>query len=377
MKFLAHASRSVVMRTFIAVSLSVALPAVLVTTATGSSPTTTTTSTSTTSTLAGATTTTLAGTSTTTTTSPVSTTLPWPFPDSAALAVPSLSVSATSPNQPRVPIASLTKLMTTWVVLQRFPLEFNQGGPCTIVTAQDVAFFHENLSIQESTAKIALGERLCEGTLLRGLLVHSSGDYAQLLVQLTGMSTSGFVNKMNTDAVTLGLTKTHYADFTGISPSDLSTAGDVTALTVDLMTNEPIIDGIAKLTKVDLPVAGWLGTYTPLLGTDGVVGVKSGYTLAAGGCVAMAINVKVGGIIVPTYEVVLSQPGGNALNVAADHAIDLMKALRASMRLVATPSGRVVQWVGSASLVTPTTTTTSTSTTTTTTSTSTTTTTTP
>jgi len=356
------------MRTLIAVSLSAALPALLITTATGSSPTTTT-STSTTSTLLGATTTTLA---TTTTTTPVTVALPWPTPDSAALAVPSLSVSATSPNQPRVPIASLTKLMTTWVVLQQLPLQFDQAGPCTVVTAQDVAFFHENLSIQESTAKIAIGEKLCEGTLLRGLLVHSAGDYAQLLVQLTGMSTAGFVNKMNADAKILGLTKTHYADFTGISPSDLSTAGDVTTLTVDLMTNEPIIDDIAKLTKVHLPVAGWLGTYTPLLGSDGVVGVKSGYTLAAGGCVAMAINVKVGGIVVPTYEVVLSQPGDDALDVAADHAIALMKALRTSMKLVATSSGRVVQWVGSASLVTPTTTSTTTSTTSTTSSTTTT-----
>ena len=143
------------------------------------------------------------------------TTLPWPVPESAALAMPSLSVSAASPNQPRVPIASLTKLMVTWVVLQKLPLSFDQSGPCTTVTAQNIAFFHENLSIQESTAKIAQGERLCEGTLLRGLLVHSAGDYAQLLVQLTGMSTTTFINAMNADAVTLGLTQTHYADFTG------------------------------------------------------------------------------------------------------------------------------------------------------------------
>jgi len=354
------------MRTFVAMGLCIGLPAVLVTTATGSSPTTTT-STSTTSTEPGTTTTTLSTSETTTTTTPLSASLPWPFPESAALAIPSLSVSAASPNQPRVPIASLTKLMTTWVVLQQLPVSFNQPGPCTVVTAQNVAFFHENLSIQESTAKIALGEKLCEGTLLRGLLVHSSGDYAQLLVQLTGMSTNTFVRKMNADALALGLTNTHYADFTRISPSDLSTARDVTTLTVDLMTNEPVIDSIAKLTKVHLPVAGWLGTYTPLLGSDGVVGLKSGYTLAAGGCVAMAINVTIGGIVVPTYEVVLSQQGDNALDVAADHAITLMKALRTSMKLVATPTGRMVQWVGSASVVTPTTTTTSTTTTSTTT----------
>ena len=338
--------------------------------ATSSSPTTTSTTTSTvvgtssTTTISTSTTSTILGT---TTTRPTTTTFPWPSGDSAAVAVPQLSVVAASPNQPRVPIASLTKLMTAWVVLQQFPIAYDQKGPCTVVNAADVAFFHENLSIQESTAKIRLGEVLCEGTLLRGLFVHSAGDYAMLLVQLTRMSQSKFINTMNVDALSLGLSQTHYADFTGISPQDLSTAQDVVRITVDLMTSEPVIDSIAALTKVRLPVAGELGSYTPFIGTDGVVGVKSGYTLASGGCVAMAINVMLGGIIVPTYEVVLSQQGPNGLNVAGAHGIALMKALRSSMSVVSSQGVRTVTWTGSSSDVVPTTTTTTTPTTTTTT----------
>jgi D-alanyl-D-alanine carboxypeptidase (penicillin-binding protein 5/6) len=253
--------------------------------------------------------------------------------------------------------------MTTWVVLQKLPLTSNESGPCLIVNAADVAFFHQNLSIQESTAKIQVGENLCENTLLKGLLVHSAGDYAELLVRLAGMSTATFVATMNVDATTLGLSRTHFADFTGISPSDLSTARDIAALVVDLVTADPIVNGIVVLPKVHLPVAGWLVSYTPYVGSDGVVGVKSGYTLAAGGCVAMAINVNVGGIVVPTYEVVLSQQGGNALNVAGAYGLGLMRMLRASMTLVNTSSGKMVKWIGSPALVTPTTTTTTTTTT--------------
>jgi len=254
--------------------------------------------------------------------------------------------------------------MTSWVVLQKLPLALNQSGPCLIVNAQDVAFFHQNLSIQESTVKIVKGETLCENTLFRGLFVHSAGDYAELLVRLTGLSTASFLKAMNSDAVTLGLTQTHYADYTGISPSDLSTAHDVVTLTVDLMTSQPFIDSVVALRKVHLPVAGWVGSYTPYVGTDGVVGVKSGYTLASGGCVAMAINVTIGGVVVPTYEVVLSQPGANALDVAGQHALNLMRALRPSLALVRTADVNTVKWIGSASLVTPTTTTTTTTTTT-------------
>jgi D-alanyl-D-alanine carboxypeptidase (penicillin-binding protein 5/6) len=257
--------------------------------------------------------------------------------------------------------------MTAWVVLQKLPLSPNQTGPCLRVDAQDVAFFHQNLSIQESTVKIVAGETLCEATLFRGLFVHSAGDYAELLVRLTGMSTATFLRTMNADAVTLGLTQTHYADYTGISIGDSSTAHDVTSLTVALMTGQPFIDSIVDLTKVHLPVAGWVGSYTPFLGTDGVVGVKSGYTLAAGGCVAMAINVTLGGIVLPTYEVVLSQPGANALDVAGLHALNLMRALRPSLALVNTDGTKSIVWIGSPDLVTPTTTTTTTTSTSTTT----------
>ena len=205
----------------ISIGVVLALPSLLVATATATGSATTTTtittsSTTTTSTMPGSTTTTLAGSTTTTTIVPVNTVLPWPAQDSAALAIPSVDVTAQSTNQPRVPIASLTKLMTTWVVLQKLPLALNQSGPCLTVNAKDVAFFHQNLSIQESTVKIVVGETLCENTLFRGLFVHSAGDYAELLVRLTGMSNASFLSAMNADAATLGLTQTHYADYTGI-----------------------------------------------------------------------------------------------------------------------------------------------------------------
>ena len=41
---------------------------------------------------------------------------------------------------------------------------------------------------------------------------------------------------------------------------------------------------MVQQSSVTLPVAGTISTYTPLLGLDGVIGVKSGFTTAAGGC---------------------------------------------------------------------------------------------
>ena len=294
--------------------------------------------------------------------------LAWPGQGTAAVAVPQLCVGASSPLQPVVPIASLTKMMTTWVVLHQLPLTYSQRGPCLTVTAHDVAVYHHVVKTGQSNAEIVLGERLCEGMLLRGLLVHSAGNFAQLLQSMIGWSDKNFVGVMNREARKLGLRHTHYVDLTGISPGDRSTASDQATMAVDLMNAEPIVDGIVALPSVTLPFAGVLQSYTPLVGTNGVVGVKSGFTDPAGGCDVMAIRFQVGHATVLTYAVVLGQFGADPLGVAGNAALALSRSLRTSMGVVATPLGRAVVWIGASKyLVIPTTTSTTTTSTTTTT----------
>jgi hypothetical protein len=134
------------------------------------------------------------------------------------------------------------------------------------------------------------GITLCESVLLRGMLVHSAADYAQLLVTLVGMHEPTFVTAMNQAARSLGLHRTNYADVTGISDGDLSTAQNQATLAADLMTDEPVVQGIVDLPEVSLPVVGVVESFTPFVGQGNVVGVKSGFTNAAGGCDVMAVN---------------------------------------------------------------------------------------
>jgi D-alanyl-D-alanine carboxypeptidase (penicillin-binding protein 5/6) len=273
---------------------------------------------------------------------------------SAALAIPQLNIAASSPRQPQQPIASLTKMMTTWIVLQEFPLDNSDKGVCETVTAGDVAMYNQDVVEEQSVAKIVKGQYICERTLLRGIFVHSAGDYAQLLANLTGLRPPEFVALMNRDAVNLGMRHTHYVDETGISPRDVSTAQDQTILSVDLMSDEPIVRDIASLTKVWLPIAGVVDTYTPDLGQGGVVGVKSGWTTPAGGCDVMALNLQLNQTIVTTYLVVLGEHSRNALALAGRAALNLFYSLRPSIARVATSTGVQVEWIGSLSdVVTP------------------------
>ncbi|MHB1210044.1 MAG: D-alanyl-D-alanine carboxypeptidase family protein [Acidimicrobiales bacterium] len=291
--------------------------------------------------------------------------LPWPSVASAAVAVPSLSIAATSARQPVVPIASITKLMTAWVVLQRLPLALNQRGPCLQVSASDVALYNYDVATDQSSVKVALGETLCEGMLLRGMLVHSAGNFAQMLIELAHMSDARFVNEMNKTALSFGLKHTHYVDYSGISAGDVSTAQEQSVVAVNLMTNEPVVRQIVALPSVRLPVAGAVASYTPYEGQYGVVGVKSGYTIPAGGCDVMAINVNIDHTVIPIYAVVIGVHGANAINRSGFIGLQLLDMIRSRIRIKTTATGRVVQWVGWPGYVTTTTTTTAPTTTTT------------
>jgi D-alanyl-D-alanine carboxypeptidase (penicillin-binding protein 5/6) len=353
---------------------SSALLTVLLVAATPTIARSTTTTTTTSTTTPGATTTTIPGTTTSTTPGATSTTtttvvtritrLRWPKEGSAAVAIPQLGVATASPTQEAQPIASLTKMMTAWVVLHQLPLSLSERGPCLIVSAAQYEAWQYDVASGQSNVAIASGETLCEGQLLRGLFVHSAGDYAQLLVTLSGMSEGTFVSRMNADARALGLKHTRYVDVTGIAPGDRSTAQDQATLVVDLMAAEPVVQSIARLTSVWLPVAGLVGSYTPFIGDFGVVGVKSGYTNQAGGCDVMAVQVSVGGQSVTTYAVVLGQHGGDPLALAGQAALVLSRSLVPSIGDVTTPSGRSLAWIGSPSDVATTTTTSTTTTTT-------------
>jgi D-alanyl-D-alanine carboxypeptidase (penicillin-binding protein 5/6) len=245
-------------------------------------------------------------------------------------------------------------MMTAWVVLHRLPLSPGEIGPCEVVNASNVALYDWDLAVDLSSATIAKGETLCENTLLRGMLVHSASNYAQLLVSLTGMHMPTFVALMNQTTRSLGLKNTRYSDVTGLSSGDQSTAQSQAKLAAMLMTDEPVVQGMVDLPQTSLPVAGVVVSYTPFVGEGGVVGVKSGYTNAAGGCDVMAINNVIGTSVITTYAVVLGEHGYNGLTVAGSDALALSRSIRSSIARVNTPTGRVIEWIGPANdIITP------------------------
>jgi D-alanyl-D-alanine carboxypeptidase (penicillin-binding protein 5/6) len=248
----------------------------------------------------------------------------WPIIGSAAIDIPALGITRSWHNSV-VPIASLTKLMTAYVVLKRFPLALGGTGPCITVTDNEVLDYEEEKTADESAVIVEEGEPLCEITLLDGMLVHSAANYADILESMISASPADFVALMNRTAASLGLRHTHYADDAGISDDSVSTALDQAKLAALLMKS-PLVRSIVNQTSVDLPVSGYENSFTPFVGMDHVVGVKSGRTGAAGGCDILALAFRQGGRERIVYAVVLGQRGGDLLGPAGNAALVLAQS---------------------------------------------------
>ena len=258
--------------------------------------------------------------------------LPWPTTGQAAVAVPSVGIDVTSGPETPVPIASLTKIMTAYVILHDHPIGPAQNGPSITMGQADVADFDNDTVEDEANAQVTVGEVLTERQLLEGLLVHSANNFADTLASWDAGSIPAFVAKMNSTAAQLGMDHTHYADPSGFDEGSQSTAGDLLKVAGLDMVN-PTFAGIVKMSSVTLPVAGTISTYTPWLGFQGVIGVKSGFTTAAGGCDVVAVMRMVHGQTTLVLSAVTGQTGPNVLEVAgyialnlADHARTFIEA---------------------------------------------------
>ena len=172
----------------------------------------------------------------------------------------------------RVPIASLTKLMTVLLTVER-------TKPTDVVTVAPAA-----ASVGESSIDLRAGERMTVRDLLEGALIQSANDAADALAYYVGKgSETRFVAMMNRRARQLGLTDTHYVRPDGLdAPGHVSSARDVTTL-ARLLMRRPIVRAIVDRQRATITGGRILHTWNDLLTTfPGVFGVKTGHTSAAG-----------------------------------------------------------------------------------------------
>jgi serine-type D-Ala-D-Ala carboxypeptidase (penicillin-binding protein 5/6) len=254
----------------------------------------------------------------------------WPGAAEAAVGLPGIGLLGAHGGSQPVPIASLAKIMTAYVVLRDHPLPAGGSGPKIAVTAADAAAYASDQQQGQSVVAVMPGEKLTERQALEAMLIPSGNNIASMLASWDADSEAAFVAKMNAEARSLGLSGTRYADASGADPATVSTAGDQLRLT-ERALQIPAFRQIVAMPQVTLPVAGVAYNVNSALGEDGIVGVKTGSTSQAGGCLSFAAVRTVAGSKVTIVGVVLGVRATAVQPSELDGVISASESLLASV----------------------------------------------
>jgi serine-type D-Ala-D-Ala carboxypeptidase (penicillin-binding protein 5/6) len=177
----------------------------------------------------------------------------------------------------RLPPASLTKLMTAYVL-------FGELRAGRLKLDEHITVSRYAAHLPGARMFLREGDQVPAEELFKGMLVQSGNDATFALVERVSGTLPVFVARMNAIATELGLTNTHFANATGLNnPQHYSSARDLTRLAVAVQRDFPEYAGWFAL-----PEYRWSGiaqpNRNPLLRDPGVDGLKTGHTEAAGYC---------------------------------------------------------------------------------------------
>jgi serine-type D-Ala-D-Ala carboxypeptidase (penicillin-binding protein 5/6) len=200
----------------------------------------------------------------------------------------------------RLPMASITKLMTVLVALEHAELD-------DVVTVDGDA-----VGIPGSGVRLRAGERLTVRDLVSAALIQSANDAAVALAGHVGRGNEdAFVALMNRKARELGLRSTRFERADGLDVAGhVSTAHDVNRL-AQIAMREPTIRQVVAVRNTSIAGGRSLHTWNDLLGAfPGLIGVKTGHTSRAGWCQVAAAR----GPGFTIYATILGSPSRDVRN---------------------------------------------------------------
>lgn len=178
-----------------------------------------------------------------------------------------------------LPVASLVKIMTAIVTLEHHQL-------------QDMIKISSFAAGQEPDhMELREGEQLAVKELLFGIFLISANDAAEALAENTVGTRSEFIRQMNERAVSLGMSRTHFINPTGLQEDNVrqySTAYDVAVMSRYLVKSFPEVLTMSQTSYYQLPATNTHQEYEFYSGINllttypGVIGLKTGYTPEAG-----------------------------------------------------------------------------------------------
>jgi serine-type D-Ala-D-Ala carboxypeptidase (penicillin-binding protein 5/6) len=190
-----------------------------------------------------------------------------------------------NPNQ-KMPIASLTKIMTAIIAMENLNLE------------EVIKISKNSVFTDGNNGGLIIEEELTLKNLLYIMLVESSNDAAMAVASDNGqIQYASFIALMNEKAKELGLNNTYFADSSGLSEENQSTAMEVANL-VKYALNMPLLSEMLKTPKTTISsldnkfVHNLINTNKLLGKIPIILGGKTGFTEEAGGCMLTFSNIN-------------------------------------------------------------------------------------
>jgi serine-type D-Ala-D-Ala endopeptidase (penicillin-binding protein 7) len=193
-----------------------------------------------------------------------------------------------------LPIASITKLMTALVVLER-DLDLHEQ---VVITKEDLTSTRSS----RMRGRLRPGSTLTRDELLLLALMASDNRAAAALARTFPGGTEEFVDAMNHEAERLGLQDTRFSDPTGLSSDNVSTAQDLARL-VKVAHGYPLIREYSTRPSAHVRArggtVGFSNTNSLVRSNKWEIELsKTGYISAAGRCLVMQMRVGTRDLIV-------------------------------------------------------------------------------
>jgi D-alanyl-D-alanine carboxypeptidase (penicillin-binding protein 5/6) len=217
----------------------------------------------------------------------------WPAAGQSAVAVDGTTILESHGSQTPVAIASVAKVITALTVLQKKPLTSGQSGPTITLTEADAALYNSYLAREGSVLAVSIGEQITEHQMLEAVMLPSANNIADSLAIWAFGSMDDYHAAATKYVASLGLGDTHIgSDASGFSPTSTSTAHDLVLLGKAAMDNPVLRQIVGQSTASDIPQVSPVTNVNFLLGTNNIIGIKTGNTDQAGGVYLSASTTK-------------------------------------------------------------------------------------
>lgn len=219
----------------------------------------------------------------------------WPSANSSLATLDGGVPAVNHPDGKPRPTASVAKVITILTVLQKYPLAAGQAGPSIRLDAGDVELYNHTSSVGGSSLLVHEGMIMTQHAMLEAMLLPSANNVADSLALWAFGSMEAYRTAATDFVRSLGMKSTNIgSDASGFSPSTTSTVGDLALLARAAMQQPAVAEITAQSTAV-IPGYGPVQNTNTLLGTSGVVGLKTGTSPEAGGVFLFAANLTLKG----------------------------------------------------------------------------------